>query len=213
MERWPSARHGVEGEPFGMSWDADRYTSLPVRCLLVDGLHVPPFDRHRGGDGRLRAVGLDAPSWQHWIDTVVRQRCALEEGLRGAGFLGLLPFTGAIRYPRGLGNPNDPVRALGGTRALRNEVARIWKEAKRRGGPTESYVGLDRRALFQEFSLARPRPPHLHVRLVEYPVVVAAVFPPSSVLVGAPASASTEERMAAVRHGFRQLCALVSGDQ
>lgn len=35
--------------------------------LQVDGLQVPPFDQHPGGDGSLRALGLTADDWQTWF--------------------------------------------------------------------------------------------------------------------------------------------------
>jgi hypothetical protein len=35
--------------------------------LQVDGLYVPPFDQHPGGDGSLRALGLTADDWQTWF--------------------------------------------------------------------------------------------------------------------------------------------------
>ena len=46
--------------------------------LQVDGLHVPPFDRHPDGDGSLRALGLTEDSWQTWflrvLDPTPRER-------------------------------------------------------------------------------------------------------------------------------------------
>jgi hypothetical protein len=46
--------------------------------LQVDGLHVPPFDRHPDGDGSLRALGLTEDSWQTWflrvLDSTQRER-------------------------------------------------------------------------------------------------------------------------------------------
>lgn len=38
-----------------------------VWTLLADGLHVPGFNAHTGGDGSLRAAGLTAASWHNWI--------------------------------------------------------------------------------------------------------------------------------------------------
>jgi hypothetical protein len=41
-----------------------------VWVLEVDGLHVPPFDRHQNGSGALRSAGLDAGNWQRWLGAV-----------------------------------------------------------------------------------------------------------------------------------------------
>lgn len=39
--------------------------------LEVDGLQIPPFDKHQGGNRALRERGMDAGSWQTWIRRVV----------------------------------------------------------------------------------------------------------------------------------------------
>jgi hypothetical protein len=40
--------------------------------LELDGLHVPPFEHHSGGDGALRAAGMTAQSWETWAQEVIR---------------------------------------------------------------------------------------------------------------------------------------------
>jgi hypothetical protein len=42
------------------SGDALPPVAFCVRALVLDGLAVPPFDRHPDRDGRLREIGLDA---------------------------------------------------------------------------------------------------------------------------------------------------------
>jgi hypothetical protein len=48
----------------------NRALDFCIWTLEVDGLHVPPFERHQGGNGTLRSRGLDADSWQAWLSTV-----------------------------------------------------------------------------------------------------------------------------------------------
>lgn len=55
---------------------AYRPASFCVYALLVDGLRVPPFDRHPDGDGRLRAAGMDAPGWRDWLRAISEQAYA-----------------------------------------------------------------------------------------------------------------------------------------
>lgn len=59
-------------------WFFDDHFDLMVDfCFWVleaDGLHVAPFEHHRGGDGTLQAAGLDAASWRGWMHEVVRAK-------------------------------------------------------------------------------------------------------------------------------------------
>lgn len=41
----------------------DAAVDFCVWVLEVDGPRAPPFDRHEGGDGRLRAAGLAPGAW------------------------------------------------------------------------------------------------------------------------------------------------------
>lgn len=42
-----------------------------IWVLEVDGLRVPPFDRHAEGDGSLRARSMNAEDWQSWVTRIV----------------------------------------------------------------------------------------------------------------------------------------------
>src|SRR4029077_3721424 len=96
---------------------------FPVWCLMADGLRVGPFDQHAEGNGRLRQLGLDANSWRHWMITIVRRWAALDDAVKESMSRGCLPLPfPRIRYPRGLGNPNDIVGALGGSGHLEREL-------------------------------------------------------------------------------------------
>lgn len=46
-------------------------------CIWVleqDGLQVPPFTQHTGGEGMLSSLGLDAESWRTWFRNIVIPR-------------------------------------------------------------------------------------------------------------------------------------------
>ena len=49
------------------SQSSDPAVDFSLWVLQIDGLHVPPFDRHPDGDGSLRALGLTADDWQTWF--------------------------------------------------------------------------------------------------------------------------------------------------
>ena len=58
--------------PWFCSADTDRDVDFCIWVLEADGLHVPPFEYHSGGDGSLRAAGLDAESWRSWVEEMIR---------------------------------------------------------------------------------------------------------------------------------------------
>ena len=68
-------------------WAEDAFPPVAfcVRALVVDGLSVPPFDRHAEGDGRLRQLGLDADLWRDWVAAIVRQHATIGELARTFG--------------------------------------------------------------------------------------------------------------------------------
>src|SRR3990172_8178654 len=59
--------------------------SFCIRALVLDGLAIPPFDRHTDGDGRLRELGLDAETWHAWVASVLRQHAIMGEHARTLG--------------------------------------------------------------------------------------------------------------------------------
>ena len=68
-------------------WSSDAFppAAFCVRALVLDGLTVPPFDRHPDGDGRLRELGLDAETWGAWLAAVLRQHATIDEHARAPG--------------------------------------------------------------------------------------------------------------------------------
>lgn len=62
---------GTEEIPWGFHIGFNIMVDFCVWVLEIDGLHVPPFDRHPDGNGTLRARGMDASAWQEWVAMVV----------------------------------------------------------------------------------------------------------------------------------------------
>lgn len=64
-------RLGTEN-PWFCSAATDRDVDFCIWVLEADGLRVPPFEYHTGGDGNLRAAGLDRESWRSWVEGMIR---------------------------------------------------------------------------------------------------------------------------------------------
>src|SRR5947209_2077699 len=62
--------------PFSVA--SDRWIDFCIWVLEVDGLQVPPFDRHGAGGGSLRALGLDGAGGGAWLQTVVAVQAGRE---------------------------------------------------------------------------------------------------------------------------------------
>ena len=63
-----------EQEPFGLYQDENIFIDFCVWVLQIDGLQVPPFDKHSAGNGLLSAQGLNATVWSSWFANVVRTK-------------------------------------------------------------------------------------------------------------------------------------------
>jgi hypothetical protein len=188
--------------PFGSSdnwsWSSDAFPPLwfCVRSLIYDGLRVAPFDQHPDGDGRLRALGLDAEAWHAWVAGVLRQHEQIGE------------FAQAMR-------PNQPPseaerqRVLAaakvltrpgsfcpGSDELKEELNDLfvplyqngedWKARIFSAMPTLHGTGGQGRNLWQALEPFHDRLPRFEVFLVEYPVPAVMTMPPSTGII-APA--------------------------
>src|SRR5205085_7974367 len=72
----------MDGDTWTCSTTSDPEIELCVWLLLRDGLRVAPFDRHRDGDGALRAAGLTAEAWSDWFRAVVEEVAARDRRWR-----------------------------------------------------------------------------------------------------------------------------------
>ncbi len=99
-----------------------------IWVLEVDGLQVTPFDQHLDGDGSLRAVGLDALSWQLWLIRVVnlqyeQQQLGTQRALKD-------PFNtqkanlASFFIPEAM----NPSAAWTGDAAIGHRLVELWKQ-------------------------------------------------------------------------------------
>ena len=173
------------------SEDAFPPVSFCVRALILDGLAVPPFDRHSGADGRLREAGLDARAWGAWVRSVVRQREVLGAHARALGApdaRGPSPEQAraaaeVLREPGsfcpGSAELRARLNALFADFAAAGEAWR-WRmsDARRLHGS-----GRQQRALWKALVPLHDRLPTLSVLLVEYPEPVVMPLPPAACLI------------------------------
>jgi hypothetical protein len=193
--------------PFGSSDDwafgTDSYPPLwfCVRVLLHDGLRVPPFHQHPDGDGRLRALGLDATMWREWVDSVLQQHRVMGD------------FASALK-------PNEPppsdaerqrimtaARVLvrpgafcPGSEELRSElddlfvplyqVGEDWKTRTITSMSDLLGSGQQYRELWNALTPFHDRLPNFEVFLVEYPAPAVMLVPPMTGII-APALDAT----------------------
>ncbi len=178
------------------SWEEDAFSPVAfcVEALVVDGLNVPPFDRHAEGNGRLRAVGLDALIWRDWLTSLLQQRALLatawQELASGldddAGREAARAAAEVVRAP-GAFCPGPP--------QLRDRLFQLWKsyvpvgEAwKRRmsDGARSRFAPGPQRRLWKDLRPFHDRLPTISVFLIAYPEPVMLALPPTSCLI-APA--------------------------
>jgi hypothetical protein len=185
----------LAGSSDGWSWEQDAFPPVAfcVRTLVLDGLKVPPFDRHGGGDGRLRAVGLDVAVWRDWLTVILRQRATLADVARrlGSGDLEVLRAQG-----RAAGEVlHAPGSFCGGPRELQDRLNEIWEgyapigeDWKRRMSEADRdrFRPARQRWLWKALLPFHDRLPTLSVFLVAYGEPVVLPLPPTTCLI-APA--------------------------
>jgi hypothetical protein len=82
--------------PWSLHYGPDPTINFCFWVLQADGLRVPPFDQHQGGDGSLRDLGLTEASWQAWFLRVLdpQQRKQDVEQLQQQGLAAYLKISG-----------------------------------------------------------------------------------------------------------------------
>ena len=180
----------------GWHWAEDAFPPVAfcVRVLVLDGLSVPPFDRHPDGDGGLRALGLSTDLWREWLAAVLRQHAIMGEHARSLGTPGargpmLERARAAAEVLRRPGSfCSGPVELQARLDALFADYAVAGEDWKRRMSDPRSRLGSgsQQRALWQALRPFHAGIPPLSVFLVEYPEPVVMPVPPASCLI-APA--------------------------
>lgn len=169
-----------------------------IWVLEVDGLHVVPFDQHDGGDGSLRATGMDAKSWQNWLIQVVAlqyQQWQRQQKMRPSD---PLDREAQQRYMREsfIQEAHHPPTAWNGAETVRARLNELWDQFTRGGVENERQkmehrLSLKRHKqevkqrinLWQDLSPYHTRLPTLMVHMVCYPRPLNYLVMPVSVLI------------------------------
>lgn len=170
-------------------WSSDAFPPVAfcVRALVLDGLAVPPFDRHPAGNGRLQELGLDAERWGAWLAAVLRQHATIDELARTPGTPEsrgpMLAATEVLRKP-GSFCPG-PVSLQRRLDELFTEYApsgEAWK-SRMSDAPRLHGSGRQQRALWNALVPFHDRLPTLVVFLVDYVEPVVMPLPPTACLI------------------------------
>lgn len=192
--KWPTKSLAGSSDRWYWSGDAFPPLSFCVRALVIDGLAVPPFDRHGDGDGRLRALGLDADMWREWLAAVLRQHVIMGEHARTLGTPDARgPLLEQARAAAEvLRAPGSFCPGPGELRARLNELfadyapaGEYWKW-RMSDAPRLHGSARQQRALWKALTPFHDRLVTLSVFLVEYTEPVVMPLPPTSCLI-APA--------------------------
>jgi hypothetical protein len=176
----------------GWSWSEgiSAQIDFAIHVLLVDGLHVAPFDKHAGGDGSCRALGLDQRTWGRWVIALINLREVVNAERLAAG-----------PDPDGNRKPTDaelmlqrPAVVCPGSPELVHRLREIWEEyipgfpewARATVSPEASFARMSadrQRSLWLALQPLRPKVPRLAIYIVRYPVPeVMAVDPATAVI-------------------------------
>jgi hypothetical protein len=171
-------------------------------ALERDGLPVPPFDRHGGGDGALRAAGLDAAGWWRWFARVVdataeRHRNLWDKSL----YFKPTPRAAALWD----GDPAISRRLW----AMEEEYEEIWGEREARKIELVRLFEECSDAVWKTLSRSRRTLPPLRVIAVSYPGPLhCAMQPDTLVLAVGDWHPSSQALTAAILDGAHALAEL-----
>jgi hypothetical protein len=179
------------------SWSEDAVLPVAffIHALVHDGLTVPPFDQHGGGDATLREAGLDASMWREWVEAVLRQWAVLSAVARNLGgnrdqrdLLASARAAGEVLRAPGSFCPGSPElqRRLDDLWIAYQPVGEVWKERMTVGEEGVRHR-LEGRWTWDALLPFHDRLPTISVFLVAYPVPVVMALPPTTCLI-APGS-------------------------
>ncbi len=175
-------------------WSEDARSELAfcVHALTVDGLTVPPFDAHSGGDGRFRDAGLDASGWLEWIRSLIGAR----DRLMAVAFRTPADRDAHRAEAQALGEDlRFPGRLCTGSDELRERLNALWLEYQPRAeawrrlvtsgvhDPAGRFDAAAQRWLWNALLPFHRRLPTLSVYLVDYPSPAVLPLPPTDCLI------------------------------
>ncbi|HTK07094.1 MAG TPA: hypothetical protein VL485_07995 [Ktedonobacteraceae bacterium] len=95
-----------------------------IWALQVDGLHVPPFDKHPNGNNSLRDAGLSSADWQAWLLRVLHQQSEFKQTLQLQASVDLLKDLILQRSPA----PHYPPSVWNGRNTIRERLLELWEQ-------------------------------------------------------------------------------------
>lgn len=168
-------------------WSWDGTVELGVTfctwALLVDGLRVPPFDRHPQGDGSLQKAGLEPESWRRWLHAVITRHDATMHR----------PIDNMDEWAANLAFVYNPTTAWNGSPRVGERLVELWQQyepqanewAKRNADKLPPrQKPKEMRKLWKYLTPYQKLLPTLSVYFVDYPEVVSYVFPPIYLVLG-----------------------------
>lgn len=170
-------------------WSSDTFPPVAfcVRALVLDGLRVPPFNRHPDGDGRLRDLGLDAETWGEWLGAVLGQHATIDELARTPGTPAsrgpMLAAAEVLRTPGSFcPGPVELQRRLDELFVDYGPSGEAWKR-RMSDSPRLHGSGRQQRALWNGLVPFHDRLATLMVFIVEYVEPVMMPLPPNTCLI------------------------------
>lgn len=193
-----------------------------IWLLQRDGLRVHPFDRHPDGDGRLRALGLDEPSWRSWIGAIAQAEADFAELMSRLDIRRASPGEREELLPRDL--RREPQHSWAGEPRVQRALDQLWPtyrvigegwinrvtSAKRRSRIT----GAEERRLWRQLEPLHDRLATLRVYPVDYNTRAELAIPPESCVVAiGPPDADATSYADSVLEVARQLATYAVGQK
>lgn len=161
--------------------------SFCIHALVADGLKVGPWDRHRGGSGRLRAAGLTAELWEHWFESVVQEEVRRDAEVvwpaweRSTVWPPTRDALHAVDPP-----PKSALDLWAGPPEILEELRSIPKPPEPSGtAPLDGAPSPSGHPdpLWDELQRYRGRVPYFWVLVVQYPFMVAQALRPAAIVM------------------------------
>lgn len=196
-------------------WSEDAFPPVAycVHALVHDGLRVPPFDQHLGGDGSLTELGLDAPTWRRWLASVLGQQATLSAVARELGGdrdraelrSTALAAAEVLRRPGSFcPGASRLQQRLDDLWVAYEPTGEAWKRRMTVGeeGVRHRLAPSEQRRLWQALLPFHDRLPTISVFLVAYPRPVVMPLPPTTCLIAPERDAAGYARQVVAAAGL-----------
>jgi hypothetical protein len=185
-----------------------------VRVLILDGLHVPPFDAHPGRSHGLDCSDLTPTVWLKWLFEVVAGQGRIRELTVKLAGKSSAPSTADRTQVLRLASP---AKLWPGSEATARRLADEWErhllgDESRGLGEIESQRGrraAEHRLLWEAMGRFRDHLPPLSFFWVDYPAPAVCIVPPNSAVIGSAAAETTTARTSAFVQAAESLQATI----